>query len=297
MHLHANGFQIALDDHKGDISFVSHAHADHVSNSIRKKERIIASDETIDLAGLRGKKVEIDGVKLLGAGHILGSRQLFVENDGYSTVYTGDISVKPNIITPGAEIPQCDHLIMETTYAKPDYKFPDYFEVVDEIAEWVKSNHKSNIIIGCYEMGKAQEMIKILNEYCGIAPIVKERTEKISSIYEKHGVKLDRILVGTDEAEEVMNKRFVALVPMRQAKRYFASRLTDAFGKKTVSASVTGWALHYRLNVDAAFPLSDHADFYDLKYYVEQSGAKEVEFFEGDGSKLLQAVSPLLARN
>ena len=51
--------------------------------------------------------------------------------------------------------------------------------------------------------------------------------------------------------------------------------------------------------MDIGFALSDHADFDDIKYYIEQSGAKEVEFHCGDGSAVLKAcgldktVSPL----
>jgi hypothetical protein len=51
--------------------------------------------------------------------------------------------------------------------------------------------------------------------------------------------------------------------------------------------------LKYRYNADAAFALSDHADFNDLVFYAGQSNAKEIEFFEGDGSRVVEAVSRL----
>ncbi len=298
MHLPYKGIRIALDQGSGDYSFISHAHADHL-NGIRKQNNFIASEETYELAGLQGKLVDLDGAKLINAGHILGARQLVLEEDGCRTVYTGDISVKSNIFGMAAEIEQCDRLIMESTYADPEYKFPDNFEIYSAMGKWVNENHKSNILIGAYDLGKAQEVTAVLNEYCGIVPIVTERAERFSALYEKFGIKLERAVVGSEEAEDIMRGRFVAVVPMGHAKKYFAARLADAFERKTLVAAATGWALKYRFNVDASFPLSDHADFNDLLYFAEQSGAREIEFFEGDGSKLVSAlknkiINPLL---
>ena len=178
---------------------------------------------------------------------------------------------------------------MEATYGDPGYIFPPHEEVYWQLYKWIKESSGKNIIIGAYELGKSQELIRILNEN-GIAPIVTERTDDFCSVYQKHGIKLDRLVVGSDEAEEAMSQPFAAIVPMWKAKRYFAHRLAEAFERPTVCAVATGWALHYRFNTDAAFAFSDHADFNELVHYVEQSGAKEVEFFCGDGSRVLDAV-------
>ncbi|MFH2020581.1 MAG: hypothetical protein ABIJ34_04155 [archaeon] len=292
MHINFRNETIALDHGNGDHCFLSHAHSDHIKGMGRKQE-IIASEETIELSGLAAKSKQIPELKLLNAGHILGAKQLQMEGDGESVVYTGDFNVRGSLVTKGAEIPRCDRLIMESTYADPKYKFPDYFDVCDSLSSWVNTNNDANIIIGAYELGKAQEVIKILNEYSSIAPIVTENIENHCKIYGKYGVDLKRIEVGTAEAEEVMKDRFVAILPMRKAKKYFARRLGDAFNKKTLVANVTGWALFHKFNVDNSFPLSDHSDFYDLKYYIEQTGAKKVEFFEGDGSKLISEIRKL----
>ncbi|NYZ76735.1 hypothetical protein H0O02_00275 [Candidatus Micrarchaeota archaeon] len=298
MRLPYKGITIALDSGNGDFSFISHAHGDHL-NGIGRQRNFLASEETYELADLGGELKAIEGAKLINAGHILGARQLVLEQDGSKTVYTGDISLKPNIFGMAAEISQCDRLIMESTYANPEYKFPDNFEVYSSLGKWVTENDSSNIVIGAYEMGKAQEIVRVLNEYCSIAPVVTENAEEVCAVYEKFGIKLDRSVVGSGEAEEIMKKRFVAIVPMRHAKRYFAANLATAFERKTLVAVATGWALRYRFNADAAFPLSDHADFDDLLYYAGQTGAKDIGFFEGDGSRLITAlksriINPLL---
>ncbi|MBI2079587.1 MBL fold metallo-hydrolase [Candidatus Micrarchaeota archaeon] len=283
------GLTIAFDHANGDISFVSHAHSDHLNGLKNKKQKkLIASDETFELGNLYGERVSLKSVKTFPAGHILGARQILIEEDGLRTVYTGDICTHNTVITKGAEILSCDRLIIDATYGNPAYMFPPYEEVCSDIAKWFKMNLDlgNNVIIGAYELGKAQELIKILNTCAAIIPIVTEKIDHFSSIYQKYGVNLERIKVGTDEAEEVMNRPFAAIVPMRQAKRYFAARLSEAFGRKTLSSISTGWSINFRYDVDKAFPLSDHCDFPALKEYIEASGAKQLEFLQGDGKYL-----------
>ncbi|MFH1521252.1 MAG: hypothetical protein ABID61_06410 [Candidatus Micrarchaeota archaeon] len=288
MQIPCNGLVIGLDSSEGGIAFLSHAHSDH-TKGIKRHKQIISSFETLDLAGLELDPLpEPNGVKMIDAGHILGAKQLVADCDGEIVVYTGDICTKPNIFGMKAEIPQCDKLIIEATYGDPRYVFPPAEDVHAMVHKWINDNQQNNLLIGCYELGKAQEMIRILNE-CGVVPIVPKKTEAFCSIYEKYGVKLDRIEVGTEEAEETMKKSFVSIVPMSKAKRYFAYRLAQAFERPTFCAVATGWALHYRFDTDTAFPLSDHADFHDLIDYVEQSEAKKVEFFCGDGKEVLKS--------
>ncbi|MEK6982150.1 MAG: hypothetical protein AABX38_04425 [Candidatus Micrarchaeota archaeon] len=291
MYFPCNEHTISLDHGKENcIAFYSHAHSDHL-NKVKKAKKIIASEETIALGNLNGEILDIaamPNIKLHNAGHILGARQIEVEHDGAKAVYTGDICLRDSHITKGGKILECDKLIIDGTYGSPEYKFPDYLDICDQIANYVKSNTDANIIIGAYELGKTQEIIKVLNELCKVAPVVTENMENFCKVYEKFGVKLDRVEVGSLEAEEIMKSSFVAIVPMRHAKRYFARRLQEAFQKKTLATISTGWALKYRFDVDQAFPLSDHLDFDDLVDYVQTSGAKEVGFIQGDGNKVIE---------
>ncbi len=280
--------RIALDHSDGDITFISHAHSDHL-NGVHRKKQVIASKETLDLADLDAEIILPNNIRLLDSGHILGSKQLLVDSNGKRMVYTGDIRTRKSILFKPAEISECDKLIIDATYADPNYKFPNGEEIYTSLARWVKENDDKNLIIGCYDLGKAQELIRILNQYASITPVVNENVERFCHIYGNFGIKLERHVIGSREAEEIMKRRFVALVSMKHAKRYFAKKLSEAFGRKTLCAVATGWALHYHYDVDNAFPLSDHADFYDLKEYIEQTSAKEIEFHSGDGSAILKA--------
>src|SRR5512143_2833743 len=106
MRVPCSGIHIGLDSPEGDISFLSHAHSDH-TNGLKTKKEMIASQETLDLAGIRAVAASHPSTKMLDAGHILGARQLVVDGDGERTVYTGDFSLKPTIFGFKAEIPEC----------------------------------------------------------------------------------------------------------------------------------------------------------------------------------------------
>ena len=141
-------------------------------------------------------------------------------------------------------------------------------------------------VIGAYNLGKAQEIIRVLNAYCGVVPVVVPESERFSEVYARYGVGLERAVVGTEAAEEIMRGGFVAVVPPRLANRGFARKLSEAFGRRALCAVATGWVMSMRHNCDAAFPLSDHADFYDIVEYMDAVNPKRVDFVHGDGRHL-----------
>ncbi len=268
-------------DHAGEFSFISHAHSDHALKS--RVPAIIASPETVDLIKARGYALghqimhEHYGVKLLGAGHVLGARQLVAEGDGGTFAYTGDFRLSDSLCVKGAEVPQCDVLLVEATFGSPEFVFPDREGVCKEIAQWVLGKQKEGIVVlGGYTLGKAQELTKILNDYAGIAPVVEEGIAKINDVYVKHGVKLDYVRSSSDEGLKELEKNFVAIVPMNRVNNNFAFQLSRAYSKKVSAAAATGWALTERFGSMKSFCLSDHSDFPELMEFVERTGAKKV---------------------
>lgn len=290
MNLPVKGKSIGLDRGKCDLPFLSHAHGDHLSGMKGSRE-IIATDITLELAGLDASVATHGGVEMLNAGHILGSTQLWAEADGGSALYTGDFRLKDGIYTKGAVPKEADKLIIECTYGDPSFSFPPIDEVYSQISAWVRQNSGSILVFGAYNLGKTQELVKILNEYCGITPVVTRESERFSRVYEKHGVKLERAVVGSEEAEEIMRGPFVAIAPPKIAKRSFASALSRAFSLPARSALVSGWVQKYRTNTDAGFALSDHSDFSDILEYVDMVNPSEVVFVHGDGSHLMRALN------
>ena len=107
--LHLTGTPLWFDARrKSELSFVSHAHSDHMA----RHKRVIATAATLKLMAHRlgpvnsplsvpfNRMFELGPLvlELLPAGHILGSAQIRVTHaDGTRVVYTGDLNTQPRI--------------------------------------------------------------------------------------------------------------------------------------------------------------------------------------------------------
>ena len=273
--LEVDGTRIALDDASSEICFVSHAHSDH-TEAFGKKRSIIASDETFLLMGCEPKSHPAASISLHPAGHMLGARQLRAQTPEGTFVYTGDFALHASYTAPAAEILQCDTLMIDSTYCLPHMRFPPREKVLSDMRVFVRENGQDIIVFGAYVRGKSQELVAFLNEECGIAPVVNGRAAEFCEAYARCGVELDYVAAGSPEAEEEMRHPFVAIMPPRAVNFGFGALLSEAFGHGVKTAVATGWAALCRFPVDAAFPLSDHADFRDTMRYIYESGAKRV---------------------
>jgi putative mRNA 3-end processing factor len=274
--LQLNGLALSLDS-PGENAFVSHAHFDHVHDA----KKVLASKETIELIRARnGKRVnelELNGVELLEAGHVLGSRQLHAELDGTSFLYTGDFKTRDSLTQKGASPREADILVVEATYGSKEYVFPPREEVEKEIAKWVKQGSgKGIVLLGGYALGKAQELVKLLNEFLGIAPVVSGSVLDVCRVYAQNGVQLDFVDSESPEGQEALKKNFVSVVPPNFVRRDLMHGLEKIYGKKVSGAVASGWALRYRMSGDKAFCLSDHCDYNELMEFVEQCAPKKV---------------------
>ena len=274
------------------FAFVSHAHSDHIGNH----SETILSAPTAKLmrARLAGKRVEhvlefgvtqqVRGmwVTLLPAGHIFGSAQFYLEEGGESLLYTGDFKLRAGLSAERAEWRQADTLIMETTFGLPKYRFPPTEEVMAEMVRYCAEcleEGQSPVLLG-YSLGKAQEIICALTR-AGLTPMLHGTVHKMTDIYRKLQPDFPCAYEKYD-AKEVAGK--VLVCPPG------ASRTTMLTGiKNRRTAMLTGWAVeagaNFRYGCDAAFPLSDHADYEDLVRYVELVSPKRVLTLHGFASE------------
>jgi len=281
---YVNNKLISLDTkvENSDINFISHAHSDHLS-ALTKSRQILASNETIDLINtIRNKSVsgiEIPKwIKLIDSGHILGSKQLvaYDEESGNKIIYTGDYNLQRSLMCKPIEIMQADTLIIDSTYYDPSVKFDDRELVIEEIKKWLRHNIKDNIIIfSAYALGKAQELIKIINEE-GIRPIVSKKICKINKIYENYNFKLDYLSFYSDEFSiNKQNDTFVGIVN-NHSLFDLKQMLKKFYTKPILTAVATGFAKTMKFNVDAQFALSDHADFWQALKYIDSVNPKKI---------------------
>ena len=269
------------------FAFVSHAHSDHIA----PHDEIIVSERTARLMQARmpgerrehvlnfGEKETIRGldITLIPAGHIFGSAQFFLETKDGSLLYTGDFKLRPGRSAEPAEWRQAQTLVMETTFGLPRYRFPPTEQIVGQIVAFCRDALDTDavpVLLG-YSLGKAQEILCALSD-AGLKPMLHGSVHQMTRIYEQFGQSFcdyERY-----NANQVAGKVLICPPSVNR------SRMLEKIKNKRV-AMISGWAVDpnaiYRYQVDAAFPLSDHADYTDLLRYVELAQPERVLTLHG----------------
>lgn len=274
-------------DSKGSkgLSFVSHVHTDHLG----RHKKVILSKKTEPFYVFRLKRrntlpkpfretfyLNDYKVELFPSGHVLGSSQIMIQGE-QKFVYTGDFKLSKGLTSEKAEVKRCDVLAMEATYGDPNYVFPPRKEVIGEIIDYVDDCLKKNEtpVIFAYSLGKGQEIMKILSSH-GFDVCVHRKIYQFAKIYERIGVNLGSYSVYI--GEETSGKVLVFPSPFMGERKIRGLRNYKGI-------VVTGWAAApWKKGVfsgNKGFPLSDHADFYQLIRYVEEANPEKVYIVYG----------------
>lgn len=210
---------------------------------------------------------------LFSAGHVLGSSQLMIEGEGGRFVYTGDFKLHESFTCEPPEIKECDVLLMECTYGRPQYAFPPRHEVAEQMTSFAREALEAGAVpvFYAYSLGKAQEAVAILGN-AGIPVTVHGAVDSLCKVYESCGVQLPPykrydILTFSPETALVWPPSGRALPKALK-------------GRDVRIAVLTGWSLDrgaiYRYGADRGFALSDHADYPSLLRYIELAKPKKV---------------------
>jgi len=282
------GKNIACDSfaHERPLRIVTHVHHDHLTGlrqSLEKCEAVVMTEVTKDLLEvlhgrwslMRGniKTLNYEEQLIYGderltlhfADHILGTAQVLVEDaKGTRFLYTSDFKL------PKTPVIKADVLVIEATYGNPLQIRP--FENVVECAliSLVEQGLKNGSVYIFGYHGKLQEVMQILRNAKIKAPfILPTKVFRISKIYEKHGVKLGKyLLYSEDEAQAMLREKasYIAFYHMN-SRRYV--------GKDALRVFVSGWEFSSpRRQIgenEHIIALSDHSDFRGLLQYVEES--------------------------
>ncbi len=297
--LHLPSWRMWLDAHHAigpeESVFVSHAHSDHTANhaevflseptrrlmrarvSGQRQEHVLAWGERTDLRDPRFGRSREGFLTLLPAGHILGSAMSLLEGEQGSLLYTGDFQLRASLAAETCEPRHADVLVMETTFGRPKYVFPPAAEVLQGVLRFCREaldNDEVPILLG-YSLGKAQEILASLRG-AGLPVLVTDPVLKMNRVYEALGVEFPAHR-GIESAEAAGH---VVLAPPGGDLAALKRRVGPAR-----VAVLTGWAMdsgcRFRYRVDAAFPLSDHADHPDLMEFVRRVSPKVVYTLHG----------------
>jgi putative mRNA 3-end processing factor len=299
-----DGTRIALDpSHSSncDFSFVSHAHIDHMHRRSKdNKSRLIVSKETSLLAEARGYSIkgeeEQDGFTLVDTGHILGSRGLLIGDcDVY---YTGDLSIRERAFMKPAKMPHANTLIIESTFGRPDYKFPAVKEITHRTNKVISEMYDMGIpvILMGYALGKAQLLTKLFGHWDPV--YVHDSVAKMNSVYSGLGIDLKSTIISSEaEARGLLSKSkpWVMVAPLMSGRSTFVQEMKRKYGAVTVGFS--GWALdvryRYRMGIDYAFPMSDHCDYSELVQAVKACAPDRVYTFHGFAEEFADSLKEL----
>jgi predicted metal-dependent RNase len=118
-------------------------------------------------------------VKLFPAGHILGSAMIRLSDGKNSLLYTGDFNMRTTKLLDPAQTDNiaADTLITESTYAGNNDVFQSEKKVTDAMVLSIKEtiNRGGNVIIPSFGVGRAQEVMLVLDDYIksGLMPKIK----------------------------------------------------------------------------------------------------------------------------
>jgi len=296
--VHLPALQLWLDPHRAqngaDRVFVSHAHSDHTG----AHREVILTEATSRLMRLRigGRRTEHllafhearsfqSGelewrMTLFPAGHILGSAMALIEAEGESLLFTGDFKLGHGLASESCDLERItgvDSLIMETTFGRPEFRLPPVAGVREGIVRFCQEaiGHDETPVLLAYSLGKSQELMRVLAG-SGLGILLHEAAFDLTRVYEEFGQSFPPYekYSGQSTAGKVV------ICPSM-------SRLLEDLRATTRvrTAVVTGWAMdsscRFRSKTDAAFPLSDHADFPGLLEFVERVSPKRIYTVHG----------------
>lgn len=261
--------------------WISHAHSDH---AVVGHKNVIATELTLSIRNLRGqtllfhKPVQWNGASLTAypAAHIPGSAQLLVEQGGERLLYTGDIKAHAPLCGVPTEFVPCDHLIIESTFGLPIYKFLTAEEAREQIVAFTQECFEDGVtpLFYGYPLGRGQEIVHVLRQ-AQIPVAVHATIAQYLPYYEAAGFSCDGWQPYTDSLE----KGSALVVPSG------TRNALEASGRSFRAAYISGWAAlsnaRLRARVEYLIPYSDHGGFRELVSIVEACKPKRVDVVHG----------------
>ncbi len=283
---------------------VTHAHSDHARPG---HAHVLASAETLALMRVRmgedragavqqplgwGETLAVGGtsIRLVPAGHVLGSAQVVIEHAGSRAVVSGDYKRAPDPTCRGFEPVPCDVFVTEATFGLPVFRHPPASGEIGRLLASVALFPDRSHVIGAYALGKAQRLIALLRLAGWDAPIwLHGALAPLCAAYEALGVPLGDLRPATAAAKADLVGAIVLAPPGAIADRW-ARRLAEP-----VVCMASGW-MRVRQRARAGgieLPLivSDHADWDELLATLDEVGAPEIWVTHGREEALIHAAT------
>ncbi len=276
-----------------DRAVVTHGHSDHARAG---HGAVLATPETLEAMAVRygeaftqsrqpapyGATTRIGDVdvRLIPAGHVIGSAQVEVKWKGLTMVCTGDYKRRSDPTCQPFEVVPCNVFISEATFALPVFRHPDSPGEVAKLLASIRAFPDRAHLVGAYAFGKAQRIIRELrnagyNETIYIHGAMKE----LCDMYERLGVDLGPMEPATlEQRQKGESEKFagrIIICPPSASNTPWAQRFPDP-----VVAFASGWmSIRQRAKaggIELPLVLSDHADWDELTQTVREVNPDEL---------------------
>lgn len=282
-----------------DRTIITHAHGDHArrgskryltaEDGVKVLQRRMGDDAVID-AVKYGETIDLNGVRvsLHPAGHLLGSAQFRVEQNGQVWVITGDYKRQADPTCRPFELVKCHTLVTECTFGLPIFRWRAPGAVIEDINAWWRGNvseGRTSMLLA-YALGKAQRLLASVDP--GIGPILLHgAVQGMVEAYRESGIALPPAEHASVENAKAHRGKALVICP--------PSAIQGTWSRKFSPMSIavaSGWmrvrGFRRRGSADRGFVLSDHVDWPSLMQTIEESGAEHIVVTHGYTRQLAQ---------
>jgi putative mRNA 3-end processing factor len=235
-----------------------------------------------------GETIGINGVSVTfhPAGHVLGSAQVCVAQNGLRIVASGDYKDVADPTCTPFELVRCDVFITEATFGLPVFRHGDPMAETRKLLSSVALFPERAHLVGVYSLGKAQRMIALIRQAGYAGPIyLHGALESLTRYYVSRGIELGELRLAR-EAKKAELAGAIALCPPSAVKELWSRRFPDP-----VTSFASGWmrvrARARQRQIELPLVISDHADWDGLTTTIAATGAGEIWVTHGEEDALV----------
>lgn len=283
-------------------ALITHGHADHARAG---HGAVMATAETLKIMAVRYgadfagssegaepgtvTKIRDVAVSFHPAGHVLGSAQIAVEQDGLRIVASGDYKRRADPTCAPFEPLPCDVFITEATFALPVFRHPDDGAEIARLLTSVQQFPERAHLVGAYALGKAQRIIALLRQAGYEKTIyIHGALQKLCDLYRELGVDLGPLAPATVENGKKGDFAGAIIVCPPSA---FADKWSRRF-PEPLNCFASGWMqVRQRARqrgVELPLIISDHCDWDEITATIRDVGAEEVWVTHGREEALVR---------
>ena len=271
-----------------DRAVITHGHADHARPGHR---HVLATPGTAAVMRVRygdeawdtvqtldyGQALTVGDVtvRLVPAGHVLGSAQVVLEHGGTRVVVSGDFKRRPDPTCAPFEPVAADVFVTEATFALPVFRHPPDGGEVAKLLDSLRLFPDRTHLVGAYALGKCQRLIALLRAAGYDRPIwMYGALVSLCDLYEREGVALGPLRQTADADRKELAGEIVLCPPGALNDRW-SRAFTDPR-----PAMASGWMLvrqrARQRGIELPMVISDHADWDELTATLDDVGAASV---------------------